>query len=322
MTKNSESLSPPPETWRFARRFRAVATAPVERFLAVEASSGIFLLIVAAIALIWVNSPWAESYEALWHTPLGFTLGQWRFERDLHFWINDGLMTIFFFVVGLEIRREIHGGELSEVKRAVLPLMAALGGMIVPALIFLAFNTGRESATGWGIPMATDIAFAVGVIALLGKRISPALRILLLTLAVIDDIGAILVIAIFYSSGLSGTGFIIAGLGLAIIFTMKKMGIRSVWAYAPPALITWAGTYAAGIHPTIAGVVIGLMTPVEAWFGSEKFVEVVQENVDNPMDFSRVLKAAFQSRENNATKFNVSHLYGYMFSVLSNILDD
>lgn len=280
MAKASNSINPPPETWGFARRFRSVASAPVERFLAIEASSGILLLIVAAVALVWVNSPRADSYEALWQTPLGFSLGSWTFERDLHFWINDGLMTIFFFVVGLEIRREMHKGELSEIKRAVLPLVAAIGGMLMPALIFVAFNAGRASSTGWGVPMATDIAFAVGVIALLGKRVSPALRILLLTLAVIDDIGAILVIAIFYSSSLSLSGFAIAGLGLALIFIMQKMGIRSAWAYVPAALVTWAGTYSAGIHPTIAGVLIGLMTPVEAWFGSEKFVEVVEENVN------------------------------------------
>ncbi|RYZ56416.1 MAG: Na+/H+ antiporter NhaA, partial [Proteobacteria bacterium] len=258
----------------------SVASAPVEKFLAVEASSGILLLIVAAVALIWVNSPWSESYEALWHTNLGLSLGNWSFQRDLHFWINDGLMTIFFFVVGLEIRREMHRGELSEIRRAVLPLVAAIGGMLMPAFIYFMFNQGRASAGGWGVPMATDIAFAVGVIALLGKRVSPALRILLLTLAVIDDIGAILVIAIFYSSELSALGFACAGLGLALIFVMKKMGIRSPWAYLPPAVLAWAGTYAAGIHPTIAGVIIGLMTPVEAWFGSDTFVEVVESKMN------------------------------------------
>jgi NhaA family Na+:H+ antiporter len=280
MTTTPSHIAPPPESWGFARRLRSAALAPVERFLAVEASSGILLLLVALIALAWVNSPWSESYEALWHTPLGFTLGSFSFERDLHFWINDGLMTIFFFVVGLEIRREIHKGELSEIKRAVLPLVAAIGGMAMPALIYLAFNAGHPSSTGWGVPMATDIAFAVGVMALLGKRVSPALRILLLTLAVIDDIGAILVIAIFYSASLSWTGFAIAALGLAMIFIMKKMGVRSVMAYVIPAVIAWAGTYKAGIHPTIAGVIIGLMTPVEAWFGSDKFVEVVEKKVD------------------------------------------
>lgn len=268
----------PPDAWKATHTLVKAAKAPVERFLAIEASSGILLLFVAAIALFWVNSQWADTYQALWHTSLGFSLGPWRFERDLHFWINDGLMSIFFFVVGLEIRREIYKGELSEVKRAVLPLVAAVGGMAVPALIFLLFNTGKVSATGWGVPMATDIAFAVGVIALLGKRVSPALRILLLTLAVIDDIGAILVIAIFYSSSLSVIGFAFAGLGLILIFLMKKMGIRSPWLYLPPALLAWAGTYAAGIHPTIAGVLIGLMTPAESWFGSQRFVEVLEKS--------------------------------------------
>lgn len=277
---SSKNLPPPPETWKSLLRFLDFAKAPVERFLAIEASSGILLLLTAAIALIWVNSAWSESYVSLWHTPLSFRLGDWSFERDLHFWINDGLMTIFFFVVGLEIKREMHKGELSEVRRAVLPIIAAIGGMVVPALIYLGFNRGLDSATGWGVPMATDIAFAVGVIALLGKRVSPALRILLLTLAVIDDIGAILVIAIFYSSEISLMGFGVAGFGLLSIFFMQKIGIRSPWAYLIPALIAWAGTYKAGIHPTIAGVIIGLMTPVRPWLKSEEFSEVLEKAIN------------------------------------------
>ena len=277
--KPSESVAQPPGSWKAALRFVKLAKAPVERFLAIEASSGIILFAVALIAGCWVNSPWSASYEALWHTVLGFNLGPWSFQRDLHFWINDGLMTIFFFVVGLEIRREMHKGELSELRRAALPLVAALGGMAVPALIYASLNHTRISSTGWGVPMATDIAFAVGVIALLGKRVSPALRILLLTLAVIDDIGAILVIAIFYSSGLSMWGFFVAGLGFGLIFILKKLGVRSPWGYLIPSLIAWAGTYSAGIHPTIAGVVIGLMTPVRAWFGSDNFIQIVEENV-------------------------------------------
>jgi NhaA family Na+:H+ antiporter len=246
----------------FARR----ALAPVERFLAIEAASGIVLIVVAAIALMGANSPWRETYNALWRTPIGFRIGSFHFERDLHFWINDGLMTIFFFVVGLEIRREAHDGELSELRRAALPFAAAVGGMLVPACIFLAFNLGRESMNGWGVPMATDIAFAVGVLTLLGSRVSPALRVFLLSLAVIDDVGAILIIAMFYSSSLELTGFLILGGAVVGIVAMQLLGIRSPWAYVPPAALAWAGTYMAGIHPTIAGVVVGLMTPVRASF--------------------------------------------------------
>ncbi len=269
----------PPGSLRPVRRLVRGALAPVERFLQVEAASGILLLASAAIALIWANSPWRGSYSALWHLPLGVRFGPFSFERDLHFWINDGVMTIFFFVVGLEIRREIHRGELSELRRAALPLAAALGGMLIPALIFITLNLGRESSSGWGVPMATDIAFAVGVLALLGNRVPPALRILLLSLAVIDDVGAILVIAIFYSSGLAPLGFVVLGAGLLAILAMQWMGLRSPWAYVPPAVVVWAGAYAAGIHPTIAGVAVGLMTPVQAWFGRERFIEQADASV-------------------------------------------
>jgi NhaA family Na+:H+ antiporter len=254
LTDKSFSTAPhgdPPGSWWPARRLARRALAPVERFLAIEAASGILLLAAAAVALIWANSPWRQSYVGLWHAPLGVKLGPFSFERDLHFWINDGVMTIFFFVVGLEIRREIHRGELSELRRAALPLAAALGGMLIPAGIFLALNRGQGSVNGWGIPMATDIAFAVGVLTLLGSRVPPPLRILLLALAVIDDVGAILVIAIFYSSGLVPLGVLVLGVGLVTIVAMQILGIRSPWAYVPPGAIVWAGAYAAGIHPTL-----------------------------------------------------------------------
>jgi NhaA family Na+:H+ antiporter len=262
-----------PASWQRASSVARRALAPVERFLAIEAASGIVLIAAAAIALIWANSPWHETYNALWQVAVGLRIGPFHFERELHFWINDGLMTIFFFVVGLEIRREVHNGELSELRRAALPFAAAAGGMLVPACIFLAFNLGLESVNGWGIPMATDIAFAVGVLTLLGSRVPPALRVFLLALAVIDDAGAIVVIAIFYSSGLQLTGFFIAGGGMGAIVVMQLLGIRSLWAYVPPAAVVWAGTYVAGIHPTLAGVVVGLMTPVGAALGRRKFIE-------------------------------------------------
>jgi NhaA family Na+:H+ antiporter len=263
----------PPESWPAARAAARRLISPVERFLQVEAASGILLLIAAAVALLWANSPWRGSYQALWHTPLGFRVGPLAFERDLHFWINDGLMVIFFFVVGLEIRREIHAGELSELRRAALPVFAALGGMIAPALIFLAFNGGGPAARGWGVPMATDIAFAVGVLALLGKRVRPALRVLLLALAVIDDLGAIIVIALFYSAGISLAGLAVTGGGLGLLLLMQKLGVRAPLAYLAPALVIWAGAYVTGVHPTLAGVVIGLLTPVRAWLGRQEFVD-------------------------------------------------
>jgi NhaA family Na+:H+ antiporter len=275
-----DGAAPPPGSWGPARWLFQKTLAPVERFLAIEAASGVLLLLVAIVALLWANSPWQESYDALWHAQIGFRVGPWSFERDIHFWINDGLMTVFFFVVGLEIRREMHRGELSEARRAALPLIAALGGMAAPALLFLAFNHGKASAVGWGVPMATDIAFAVGVLALLGKRVTPALRILLLALAVIDDVGAIIVIAAFYSASFAWIGLVVVASGLAAVIIMQKVGVRSPWAYVPPAVVVWAGAYATGVHPTLAGVAIGLMTPIHAWFDTQRFVDVASSSVE------------------------------------------
>jgi len=282
---------------RPARRLARRALVPVERFLAIEAASGIVLIAAAVIALIWANSPWRESYSTIFHTLVGVTVGSFVFERDLHFWINDGLMTIFFFVAGLEIRREMHRGELSEWRRAALPLVAAVGGMIVPGSIFLGFNLGLDSARGWGIPTATDIAFAVGVLSLLGRRVSPPLRILLLALAVIDDVGAILIIAVFYSSSLAVMGFFVVGGGMAIIVAMRWLGIQNPWAYVPPATIVWGGTYIAGIHPTLAGVVIGLMTPVRPLLGRRQWIERADASV-----------ATLRKHKENDARTLISHI--------------
>jgi NhaA family Na+:H+ antiporter len=275
----SENPSVPPGASQSARDSVKRIFAPVERFLAIQASSGIVLMISAGLALAWANSPWRASYQGLWHVLVGARLGTFVFERDLHFWINDGLMTVFFFLVGLEIRREIHAGELSEVRRAALPLAAALGGMLVPALIYFAFNTGRASVSGWAVPMATDIAFAVGALALMGKRVAPALRILLLALAVIDDVGAIVVIALFYSTELSLLGFAILGLGMLLILALQILGVRSPLAYCIPGITVWAGAYIGGIHPTLAGVIVGFMTPVKAWYGAETFLDQMEAKV-------------------------------------------
>lgn len=269
----------PPESWAAARKLAMKALAPVERFLSIEAASGVVLLGTAVLALLWANSPWRDLYVEVWHTSIGLHVGGWRFDRDLHFWINDGLMTIFFFVVGLEIRRELHRGELSDKRRAILPLAAAVGGMVIPAAIFLSFNYGRPSVAGWGAPMATDIAFAVGVLALLGNRIGPSLRILLLALAVIDDVGAILVIALFYAQGFSFVGALVAAGGVGLLLLMQKVGVRSPVAYVVPAIVIWAGVLEAGVHPTLAGVVVGLLTPVRAWYGTDRFLDVAESNV-------------------------------------------
>jgi NhaA family Na+:H+ antiporter len=255
----------PPGAWPAARATARRLLSPLERFLAIEAASGILLLVAALGALLWANSPWRSAYENLLHAPLGFRVGRFAFERNVDFLVDDVLMVVFFFVVGLEIKREVRTGELSELRKAALPAFAALGGMLVPAGIYLLFNARTAAEGGWGIPMATDIAFAVGVLALLGKRVPPPLRTLLLALAVIDDLGAIIVIAVFYSAGIGVVGLAVAAGGVLLIFLMQKLGVRSPWAYVPAGIVVWAGTYAGGVHPTIAGVVIGLCTPTRAW---------------------------------------------------------
>ncbi|MDO4904765.1 MAG: Na+/H+ antiporter NhaA [Lautropia sp.] len=238
------------------------ALASLEHFLHIEAVSGIVLLLAAAAALFWANSPWAHSYHALWHTTLSFGLGDATFSQSLHFWINDALMTVFFLVVGMEIRREIHEGALSNLQQASLPITAAIGGVMVPALIFLALNADPARQNGWAIPTATDIAFAVGVLALLGRSIPGNVRVFLLALAIIDDIIAVLIIALFYSGGLDYSGFAIAGVGILVLLGLQRMGIWAAWAYLLPGAILWFGLLKTGAHPTLAGVVLGLMTPV------------------------------------------------------------
>ncbi|MDC0746571.1 Na+/H+ antiporter NhaA [Polyangium mundeleinium] len=273
--------SSPPEAWEPLLRLTRLASRPLERFLQIEAASGILLLVAAAVALVWANSPWAESYTLLWHTPLGIRVGTFTFERTLEWFVNDGLMVIFFFVVGMEIRREIHHGELSEWRRAALPAAAALGGMLAPAALYLGFAGAPATRSGWGVPMATDIAFAVGVLTLLGKRVPAALRVLLLALAVIDDLGAIVVIALFYSKGISISGFVIAAAGFGGVFAMQRFGVRAKLAYVAPAIVAWAGIYAAGVHPTIAGVIVGLVTPVRAWLGPDGFIVGIRNQLEH-----------------------------------------
>lgn len=261
---------PPPGTWKPAHRAAQRVLGPLGRFLHVEAASGVVLLAAAVVAIVWASSPWAASYEALWHAPVVLGVGALTVTKPIHFWVNDGLMVIFFFSVGLEIRREIHQGELSELRRAALPVAAAIGGMIAPALLFLILNTRPPARDGWGIPMATDIAFAVGVLTLLGKRVPAALRVLLLALAIIDDIGAILVIAVAYSSGLSVDGLLIAAAGVGLVIAFQKLGVRRPVFYVLPALVLWIGLLRSGIHPTIAGVILGLLTPVTRWKEEEE----------------------------------------------------
>jgi len=268
-----------PETWPVAKKLAERVIRPLERFLHVEAASGVVLLVAAAIALTWANSRYAASYEHLLHTPLRLGIGSFSVEQPLHFVINDVLMTVFFFVVGLEIRREIHEGELADAKRAALPAVAAIGGMVAPALIYTALN-GAETRSGFGVPTATDIAFAVGILALLGKRVPPALRVLLLSLAIIDDIGAIVIIAVFYSKGIAWSGFALAGTAMLAILVLQRFGARKPVHYVLPGAVLWLGIYKAGVHPTIAGVILGLMTPAKTWFGESGFLAEAESVVE------------------------------------------
>lgn len=273
----------PPEAWEPLARLVRRARRLLARLLQREAASGVLLLLAAALALLWANSPWRDSYARLWDTPLAVRLGDLSFQRPLLWFVNDGLMVLFFFSVGLEIRRELFQGALRDWRRASLPAAAALGGMVVPALIYLLITSLGSlpgARRGWGVPMATDIAFALGVLTLLGRRIPTGLHALLLALAVLDDLGAILVIALFYQSGLSAAGVLVAGVGFALIFLMQAVGIRHKLAYVFPAVVAWSGTYAAGVHPTLAGVLVGLITPVRPWLGPAGFIESTKPHLE------------------------------------------
>jgi NhaA family Na+:H+ antiporter len=276
----ADHMQYPPEAWAPVRRAAAALTAPIQRILAIEAASGVVLLVATAIALIWANVG-GGSYELAWQTPVGGRVGPWSVEQPLRFWINDGVMTAFFLVVGLEIRREIFEGELATLRKAALPLAAALGGMLVPVGIYAALNVGRSGAVGWAVPMATDIAFAVGVMTLLGSRVSPALRVLLLALAAIDDIGAIVVIAVFYSTGLSLAGIALVAAGITGALVMRAAGVRTVLLYVAPGAVLWAGLLVAGVAPTLAGVVLGLLTPIRPWFGPSGFAATTQAHLEH-----------------------------------------
>jgi NhaA family Na+:H+ antiporter len=235
-----------------------------EEFASVEALSGIVLLLTAAVALVWANSPWSASYTSFWGYDLTVGFGPLSITESMGGWVNDAFMVLFFFVVGLEIKRELVAGELRDPARARLPVAAALGGMVVPALIFFAWNPTGPSSRGWGIPMATDIAFALGVLAVLGPRVPRGLKLFLLTLAIVDDIGAIVVIAIFYSEGIAVPWLAGALAAVAVIFLLRRLGPDHPLVYMAPGFLVWLCILESGVHATIAGVVLGLLTPISS----------------------------------------------------------
>lgn len=223
----------------------------------------------AAVAMALANSPLADAVAHFWHTPVVVGVGGWVLDKPLEWWVNDGLMTIFFFVVGLEIKREIAVGELRSPRKAALPVIAAVGGMVGPALIYLSFGHDETARRGWGIPMATDIAFVVGVMALFGPLVPLGLKVFLLSLAIADDMGAVLVIAVVYTPDLNLLMLALAGGGFAVIVGLNRLGVRPVSVYVLVGVATWLATYQSGVHPTVAGVLLGLLTPYTPWIGRD-----------------------------------------------------
>ncbi len=251
---------------------------PIQRFISNSATSGIILFSAAIIAMIVSNSPWSDAFHHFWEMEFGFGFNGVYLTKSLHHWINDGLMAIFFFVVGLELKREIIAGELNETKKAMLPVGAAIGGMVVPALIYLAFNNSGEAAGGWGIPMATDIAFALGVIYLLGDKVPLTLKIFLTALAIADDIGAVLVIAFFYTSSIDLSSLISGGIFLLVLITANKIGVRSTTFYAVVGIGgLWLAFLLSGVHATIAAVLAAFTIPANVKISETGFIANVEK---------------------------------------------
>ncbi|MEW5931425.1 MAG: Na+/H+ antiporter NhaA [Gemmatimonadota bacterium] len=246
---------------------------PFQRFARIESSGGIVLIFCTAIALILANSAWAEAYHHFWETELAVSWGGREFHLSLHHFINDGLMAVFFFLVGLEIKREFLVGELASAKRAALPIAAAVGGMVVPALIYAGLNGGTPGASGWGIPMATDIAFALGVLALLGPRAPLALKVFLAALAIVDDIGAVLVIALFYTADISWVALAVAGGFLGLMLAANLLGVRGPILYLLLGIGLWAAFLASGIHATVAGVLAAMTIPARTRIDTAEFLD-------------------------------------------------
>ncbi|MEO5662478.1 MAG: Na+/H+ antiporter NhaA [Nocardioides sp.] len=258
---------------------------PIREFLRVEAAGSVLLLAAAVVALVWANGPAASSYDSFWHTPLAIDLGSLRIEESLQHWVNDALMVIFFFVVGLEIKYEFVNGDLRDPKTAALPIIAAVGGMLVPAGLYVVIAGGGAAGDGWGIPMATDIAFAVGVLGLLGRRIPSALRLFLLTLAIVDDIGAIIVIAVFYTASVELWWLALALALLVVMFVLQKARVWSIPVYVVLGVATWFALLQSGVHATLAGVAIGLLTPARALLNEDVARRYARQAlVDNHLD--------------------------------------
>jgi len=242
------------------KTFKRIAT-PFEHYLHSQMTTGLVLMFMTVLALILANTSLVDAYTHFFHTKIDFNVGDWKLSHTIHHWINDGLMAIFFFMVGLEIKREILVGELSNIKVAILPILSAIGGMILPALIFLYINAGGEGANGWGIPMATDIAFAISVLVLLGNRVSPALVTFLVALAIVDDLGAVSVIALFYTEQINMLPLGLAGVMFLVMLSFNRFGIHAILPYFIAGIFLWFFMLESGVHATIAGVIAAFTIP-------------------------------------------------------------
>ena len=277
-----------PHTSRSSSRVDGVYTAPWEKafnkvltpfeeFIHRQTTSGVLLMMTAILALVLANSPLAGVYQQIQHLNIGLTIGDWSLENSLHHWVNDGLMALFFFVVGLELKREIMVGELANPRQAALPIVAAIGGMVVPALIYYSINPGGDAARGWGIPMATDIAFALGAIALLASRVPKALITFLVALAIVDDLGAVIVIAVFYTETISMGPLITAVILFGLLMALNFSGVRKITPYFILAIFLWYAMFESGVHATLAGVLGAFSVPARPKYNPAKFSEHVKE---------------------------------------------
>ncbi|MDT8338942.1 MAG: Na+/H+ antiporter NhaA [Sulfurimonas sp.] len=254
------------------RVFKKIAT-PFEEFIHAQTTTGLILMVMTVVALVLANSPIASSYEHFFHTYINLEVGSWKLSHSIHHWINDGLMAIFFFIIGLEIKREITVGELSDLKVATLPIVAAIGGMVVPALIYLSINGGGEGAKGWGIPMATDIAFAISALVLLGKRVPTSLVTFLVALAIVDDLGAVVVIALFYTNEIHMFWLALSLGAFFVMIALNRFGIHAVLPYFILGLLMWYFMLESGVHATIAGVIAAMVIPAKPKYAPISFSE-------------------------------------------------